>query len=64
LAVAIRRAMETATSIPQPLEQSLSTERPLVENAQGRAKDLMAKLEIDLISALGATLRFNPSDGD
>jgi predicted lipoprotein len=64
LAVAIRRAMETATSIPQPLEQSLSTDRALVENAQERAKDLMAKLEIDLISALGATLRFNPSDGD
>ena len=64
LAVAIRRAMETATRIPQPLEQSLSSDRALVENAQERAKDLMAKLEIDLISALGATLRFNPGDGD
>lgn len=64
LAVAIRRALETAARIPQPLEQTVSTDRQLVEQAQVRAKDLMARLEIDLISALGATLRFNPSDGD
>jgi predicted lipoprotein len=64
LAVAIQRALETATRIPQPLEQAASTDRQLVERAQVRAKELMARLEIDLISALGATLRFNPSDGD
>jgi uncharacterized protein len=64
LAVAIRRAMDTAARIPQPLEQSLSSDRAVVETAQERAKDLMEKLEIDLISALGATLRFNPGDGD
>lgn len=64
LAVSIRGALGTATQIPQPLEQAVSTDRPLVERTQVRAKDLMARLEIDLISALGATLRFNPSDGD
>lgn len=64
LAVSIRRALETATRIPQPLERSVSTDRDLVETAQNRAKELMARFEIDLISALGATLRFNPSDGD
>jgi predicted lipoprotein len=64
LAVAIRRALETASRIPQPLELAASTDRELVEHAQVRAKNLMARLEIDLISALGATLRFNPSDGD
>jgi uncharacterized protein len=64
LSLALARAMETATRIPHPLEQAVETDRALVERARVRAKELMARLEIDLVSALGTTLRFNPSDGD
>jgi predicted lipoprotein len=64
LALAIRRAFETATRISHPLEEAVSTETELVERAQVRAKELMGRLEIDLVSVLGTTLRFNPSDGD
>jgi hypothetical protein len=64
LALAIIRAMETASRVPQPLEQALETDQALVERAQVRAKELMRRLEIDLVSVLGTTLRFNPSDGD
>jgi predicted lipoprotein len=64
LSLAIQRSLETATRIPPPLEQSVMTDKALVERAQIRAKELMARLEIDLVSALGTTLRFNPSDGD
>lgn len=64
LSLAFARAMETATRIPQPLEQAVETDTALVERAQVRARELMARLEIDLVSALGTTLRFNPSDGD
>lgn len=64
LSLALARAMETATRIPQPLEQAVGSDTALVERAQVRAKELMARLEIDLVSALGTTLRFNPSDGD
>lgn len=64
LDLAIRRALETGTRIPVPLEEAVISERALVERAQARAKELMARLEIDLVSVLGTTLRFNPSDGD
>jgi predicted lipoprotein len=64
IAQAIQQALAAAASIPDPLEEAVSSEQPLVERAQLRAKELMRRLEIDLITALGATLRFNPSDGD
>jgi predicted lipoprotein len=64
IGLAIRRALETAARIPAPLERAVSDDRALVERAQVRAKELMRSLEIDLVSILGTTLRFNPSDGD
>jgi predicted lipoprotein len=64
LSLSIQRALETAHRISVPLEQAVAQQKPLVERAQVRAKELMATLEIDLISVLGATLRFNPNDGD
>lgn len=64
LSLAIQRALETANRISLPLEEAVVSQKPLVERAQVRAKELMATLEIDLISVLGATLRFNPNDGD
>jgi uncharacterized protein len=64
LSLAVERAMETATRIPQPLEQAITSDTALVERAQARAKELMQRLQIDLITVLGATLRFNPNDGD
>ena len=57
-------SFETAARIPDPLETALYGEPELVERAQVRAKELMRSLEVDLVSALGATLRFNPNDGD
>jgi uncharacterized protein len=64
IGLTIRRLLEALMRIPEPLEQSIVDERPAVENAQGRAADLVRSLEIDLVSALGTTVRFNPSDGD
>ena len=64
LSLSMRRSMETATRIPAPLEQALTTDAELVERAQARAKELMQRLQIDLISVLGSTLRFSPNDGD
>jgi predicted lipoprotein len=64
LGLAIRRSFETATRISVPLEEAVSDEPELVSRAQVRSKELMQRLEVDLVSVLGSTLRFNPSDGD
>lgn len=64
LSLAIVRSVETASRIPQPLERAVTADQALVERAQIRAKELMRRLEIDLVSVLGTTLRFNPNDGD
>ena len=64
LSLTMHRALETASTIPPPLEESVVTDAPAVQRAQVRAKELMHGLEIDLITVLGTTLRFNPNDGD
>jgi predicted lipoprotein len=64
IVVTLQAAIDSAARIPVPLEEAVASERVLVERAQVRAKQLMARLEIDLITVLGSTLRFNPSDGD
>lgn len=64
LAAAIHRAIDTAAKIPPPLEQALTADATAVEQAQVRSKELRDRLETDLVSVLGTTLRFNPSDGD
>jgi len=64
LALAIERAFETTTRISMPLEEAVSSEPDVVGKAQQRAKELMQRFEVDLVSVLGTTLRFNPSDGD
>jgi predicted lipoprotein len=64
LALAIERSFETATRISVPLEDAVSLEPDLVTRAQVRTKELMQRFEVDLVSVLGTTLRFNPSDGD
>ncbi|MDX2170919.1 MAG: imelysin family protein [Deltaproteobacteria bacterium] len=64
LGLAIQRSFETATRISVPLEEAISDQADLVTRAQVRTKELMERLEVDLVSVLGSTLRFNPSDGD
>ncbi|MEO8602815.1 MAG: imelysin family protein [bacterium] len=64
LSLAIQRSVETSTRISVPLEDALAMEPDLVTRAQVRAKELMERFEVDLVSVLGTTLRFNPSDGD
>lgn len=64
LALALRRVFENAGRIPPPLETAVVDARAPVERTQVRAKELMQRLEIDLVSVLGTTLRFNPNDGD
>jgi predicted lipoprotein len=64
LAAAIHRAIDSAARIPPPLESAIVTDTAAVELAQVRSTELRARLEVDLVSVLGTTLRFNPSDGD
>ncbi len=64
LGLALQRVFENAGRIPPPLEAAVVDARPPVERTQVRAKELMQRLEIDLVSVLGTTLRFNPNDGD
>lgn len=64
LAASVRRAVQAAAAVPPPLERAVVEDPAAVERAQRRAAELMQRLEIDLVSLLGTTLRFNPSDGD
>lgn len=64
LGLALQRVFENAGRIPPPLEAAVVDARSPVERTQVRAKELMQRLEIDLVSVLGTTLRFNPNDGD
>ena len=58
------RVLAAAADLSVPLEDALVSQRPAVARLQARAADLMRRLEVDLISVLGTTLRFNPGDGD
>lgn len=62
--LSLRRVFDAAADLPVPLEEAIVDERARVGRAQQRATDLMRHLEIDLVSVLGSTLRFNPGDGD
>ena len=62
--LSLQRIFAAAADLTVPLEDAVVSERSPVERAQKRAVDLMRHLEIDLVSALGTTLRFNPGDGD
>ncbi len=50
--------------VSMPLEEAVASERADVARVQQRAAELMRHLEIDMVSVLGTTLRFNPGDGD
>lgn len=56
--------LAAAAEVSVPLEDAVASERPQVARTQARAAELMRRLEIDLVSVLGTTLRFNPGDGD
>jgi predicted lipoprotein len=58
------RVLAAAADLSLPLEDAVTSERAQVARTQARAADLMRRLEIDLVSVLGTTLRFNPGDGD
>lgn len=60
----LRRVFDAAADVSLPLEDAVVQERAQVARTQQRAAELMRHLEIDLVSVLGTTLRFNPSDGD
>ncbi len=60
----IVRSIELAAALPEPLQVAVVEDRDQVIEVQAQAKEAMRRLEIDLITILGSTLRFNPSDGD
>lgn len=64
LGVVIRRTLDNAARISESLEQAVRDDPAAVERTRNSAKELMQRLEVDLVSALGSTLRFNPNDGD
>jgi predicted lipoprotein len=64
ITLAVERVLDSAARLTVPLEEAVDVERPAVERTQSRASDLMRRLEIDMVSVLGTTLRFNPNDGD
>ena len=64
ISLALERVFDSAARLTVPLEEAIEVERESVERTQTRASDLMRRLEIDLVSVLGTTLRFNPNDGD
>jgi predicted lipoprotein len=57
-------ARRAVASIPPPFTGALVNAPKSVSRAQVAVKQLMRYLEIDLVSVLGTTLRFNPNDGD
>jgi predicted lipoprotein len=59
-----QRLFAAAADMSVPLEDAVTSERPIVARTQQRAAELMRRLEIDMVSVLGTTLRFNPGDGD
>ncbi len=60
----IVQSIRLVAKIPEPLSEAVALDRETVLDAQKAAKEVMRRLEIDLISILGGTLRFNPGDGD
>jgi predicted lipoprotein len=64
ITLSLQRLFDAAADLAVPLEEAVVSERPQVARAQQRAAELMRHLEIDLVSVLGTTLRFNPGDGD
>lgn len=62
--LAAQRVLAAAADLSMPLEDAVTSQRLQVARTQARAAELMRRLEIDLVSVLGTTLRFNPGDGD
>jgi predicted lipoprotein len=62
--LALDLAIREARAIDRPLNEAIRDEREQVESAYERARTVQRALEIDLVSILGSTLRFNPGDGD
>jgi len=54
----------TVAALPRPLAEAIVTRRAAVEAAARRFNELRGRIELDVVSALGTTLRFNPGDGD
>jgi len=61
---AFERVFDAAADLSVPLEEAVTSERAAVSRTQQRVAELMRRLEIDMVSVLGTTLRFNPGDGD
>lgn len=62
--LSFQRTFAAAAALSLPLEEAVASERGDVARVQQRVAELMRRLEIDMVSALGTTLRFNPGDGD
>jgi predicted lipoprotein len=64
IVLSLELAMDAVDGLPRPLAADLEGGHDALMTAQLRALRLAHALEIDLVSALGATLAFNPGDGD
>jgi uncharacterized protein len=64
ISLSFELALAAVNDLPRPLAPVLETEQERIGTAQLGARRLVRSLEIDLVSALGATLAFNPGDGD
>jgi predicted lipoprotein len=61
---ALGRALAAAAGIPRPFGTALTASRAAVELAYSEVKELKRILGTEVLSALGATLKFNDNDGD
>lgn len=64
ITLSLELAIDAAAELPRPFADDLEANRAAVTKARLRVLRLARSLEIDLVSALGATLAFNPGDGD
>jgi predicted lipoprotein len=60
----IEASIAAIAAIPTPYTQALLDQRPEVAAAYAQVQDLQHLLATEVISTLGATLKFNDNDGD
>jgi uncharacterized protein len=60
----IARAIAAVEAIPRPYRSALLDSRPELATAHAEVKELKRILATEVISVLGATLKFNDNDGD
>jgi predicted lipoprotein len=61
---ALKQAMKAVDAIPLPYANALSEHRDEVETAYEAVRDLKRVLATEVVTLLGAVLKFNDNDGD